>query len=379
MKASLIFRTSVKITDYGYPIAIKLSHKQKRVHKTIAHSKLQHFDQGKLEPLKSHPDYDTVFPLVLRAKETIHQVNTGNYSFAQASYVLFDIEPSTNIAFYEAGLRLCDNSTNGQLYLTVLNAFNALYPNLLVSDITPAVAKNFMRRRLENFRPNGVHTYLRTLSTIFEKLDTDLPNPFKGVRPKLTKTRQKTLTNRDLKKIFYTCTIKHRFDGRNTNEQLNHYRYYFMLLFYLGGIDMVDLARLRYDEHVIDGRIVFTRHKGGTDALINNKIFAPAAEILAKFDCRPYLVPIYKYKNYRTFLGNFDRRFSMRLEDLELTTKPLTKSPRYTFINRAQQLLIDQRITEEIVGHVSQRTHSIYTDEFPLAVRDKAHKKIIEI
>ena len=65
--------------------------------------------------------------------------------------------------------------------------------------------------------------------------------------------------------------------------------------------------------------------------------------------------------------------------DLQLSKKPLSKSARATFIDRAQQLLIDERITMEIVGHTQQSVHSIYTDEFPLHVRDEAHLKIIEV
>jgi hypothetical protein len=72
-------------------------------------------------------------------------------------------------------------------------------------------------------------------------------------------------------------------------------------------------------------------------------------------------------------------RFYSRLLDLNLTRRPLTKSARYSFINRAQQLLIDERITAEIVGHKRKTTTSIYSNSFPLEVRDQAHAKIIDV
>ena len=152
-----------------------------------------------------------------------------------------------------------------------------------------------------------------------------------------------------------------------------------MLMFYLGGIDAVDLAQLRYDHHVANGRIKFTRAKGGTNAFINNKLFDPALRILDRFSCYPYLVPIYKYSSQNDFISNMNDRFYSRLLDLNLTRRPLTKSARYSFINRAQQLLIDERITAEIVGHKRKTTTSIYSNSFPLEVRDQAHAKIIDV
>jgi hypothetical protein len=150
-------------------------------------------------------------------------------------------------------------------------------------------------------------------------------------------------------------------------------------MFYLGGIDFIDLAHLRYDKHIINGRVQFKRFKGGTDASVNNKMFDCVFEILSKFECYPYLVPIYKRADYKSYLRKVNGYFKSRTIDLSLERIPKTKSARYSFINRAQQLLIDERITMEIVGHSKKSVHSIYTNEFPLSVRDQAHEKIINL
>jgi len=248
--------------------------------------------------------------------------------------------------------------------------------DVTIADITPKLAHSYMDALLKYNTPNGVHTYMRTLNAIYNKLSED-KNPFKGVRPKKVKTENKALNVDDVKKLATTRTLRHKFDGQNTNESINHFRYYWLLMFYLGGIDMVDLAQLRYDRHVVNGRVQFNRNKGGTSVRVNNKIFKLAADLLKLFDCRPYLVPIYKYKNHNDFVSYFNEKFCERVTDMELSKRPLSKSARYTFITRAQQLLIDERITIELVGHAQQSTHSIYTDEFPLDVRDAAHEKII--
>mgnify|MGYP000021997802 CR=1 FL=1 len=151
-----------------------------------------------------------------------------------------------------------------------------------------------------------------------------------------------------------------------------------MLCFYLGGIDLIDLSKMRYDKHIHNGRVQFYRSKGGTNAYIDNKIFPEAFKIMDMYDCKPYVIPLFKTMNYGGFLGNISRLFDRIKTDLKLTMKPYSKSPRYTFINRGQELLIDERITKNLVGHSDRNTHSIYKNPFPLHIRDKAHERIID-
>ncbi len=129
----------------------------------------------------------------------------------------------------------------------------------------------------------------------------------------------------------------------------------------------------------MDGRVEFNRGKGGTEVFVSNKIFPEAQKILDLYDCKPYLVPLYQMSNYHNFIPNISRRLESIKENLGLSKKPYSKAPRYSFITRAQQLLIDERIAIEIVGHSQGSTHSIYKYEFPYHVRDEAHKSIIDL
>lgn len=339
----------------------------------------EHWNDQIKEITPEHPNYDNLIAPLLNLKSKIADINTGNYDYETAKQKLFGPIGDTAQPFFAAGMDLVDESRNGQLYETVLKSFNNVYPGIDYNAITKAHAKAYMHGLLKLNKPNGVHTYMRTLNAIFNKIAFDLDNPFTGVRPAKEKTRSKHLNDTQLKKLFFTRTYKSRFDRQNDNITVNKYRYYFMLMFYLGGIDAIDLARLRYDEHVNDGRVQFYRFKGGTNVYINNKILPEAAEILQQFKCYPYLVPIYKYKSQVDFVSNMNDRLNNYIADLHIGQRVLTKGARYSFINRAQQLLIDERITMELVGHAQQSTHSIYTNEFPLSVRDEAHKKIINL
>ena len=90
-------------------------------------------------------------------------------------------------------------------------------------------------------------------------------------------------------------------------------------------------------------------------------------------------MPIYKAKDYTGFMKNFNNRLKKLCLKLELSKPLKPKTPRYTFIDRAQQLLIDERVTAQLVGHKRKTVTSLYTNDFPVSVQDAAHMKIIDI
>lgn len=378
MKAKLFLLKLNQDSQQRYPICIELIHGKQRKRKKIGASLLAHWNFDNNTPTKMHPNFNMLMPILMEYNAKIFDINFGNYDFSRAADFLFSNTDSNTSDFYQAGLSICDNTTTGKLFKTVLNSFNGFAPGIKSDAITPQLAEKYMQYLSLKNKPNGVHTYMRKLNTIYNRVGNGA-NPFKGVRPKRVKTPKKGLLDSDVLKLINTRTITTKFDGKNTNQTINYPRYYWLLMFYLGGIDFVDLAALRYDQHVIDGRVQFNRSKGGTDAYVNNIIPKSAHEILKHFNCYPYLIPAFKYTDYKSFVNKCNTNLHQRTQDLQLSKKPLTKSARATFIDRAQQLLVDQRITMEIVGHTDNSVHAIYTDSFPLQVRDTAHLKIIAV
>lgn len=379
MKASLKLQLSEKPNKYGFPVYKILRAPGRRpVKKTVLRTFANCWNTESNEITKAHPGYDFYITEILNIKSAIAAINANRYDYDQAKTLLFGDDLPRYGSFYISGLRFDDGSTNGKLYRTVLNSFNRAFPGVGVEHIKPSDVQLYMKTLLKKQKPNGVHTYLRTLSAIFKLVAPDLPNPFSGVRPSLVETPDKDLTVADLQKVFFTRTYKKRYDGHNNSFTVNRYRYYYMLLFLLGGIDFVDLYNLRYDKHIVGNRLQFTRFKGGTNAFINNVILPEAWQILDQFKCYPYLVPLYKYKRVNDALSNMNNRFCNQIEDLDLTRRPLTKTARYTFINIAQDLLIDERIVGQIIGHKIRRTTGIYAREFPLKVVDDVHVRILK-
>lgn len=373
------------MTKKGYPLVIYLTSKNEKPKpiKTGYYSFKEHWNKDSQLPTKKHPNYSSLINYLSQKKVELSKLledsKLKSIPLSKAESIL--LGNNTDIFFEKCK----ENLRKDDIKLTALKSFNKYYDRYTYSQITSEVAKEYMKTITSVLvngkprKPSGIHTYMRSLTTLWNET-SDSKNPFSKVRPTLVKTAQKRLTKEDLTRLFFTRTYCYnKFDGRSSVESLNEYRYYYMLLFYLGGIDMIDLANLRYDTHVKGDRIIFNRFKGGTNALINNKILPEAKEILQRFDSKPYLVPIHERVNYKGFLRRFNDGLKERTLDLQLTNHPLSKSARYSFINRARLLEIDERVTKEIVGHIESDTHSIYTDVYPEHVRDEAHRKIISL
>lgn len=371
-------------TNKGFPIIISLAKdKKQKLIRTGYYSKIKNWDDKNALPKKSHPDYINLLNYLELKKialaKLLDEAKGKNINFHYAERYL---NKNNSSIFYKEGLKLADKW--GRTYKIALNSFNSFFPDYTFEMIDKKVVETYMDLLLNtptknggNERsPNGVISYMNTLTAAWNKLDKP-NNPFSKIRPPEVRTKNKAFSVEDLIKVRdndYTVHSNSKAGG------VKNYLNYFMLCFYLGGIDLEALVRMRYDENVIDGRLEFNRKKGKVHVAVSNKIFPEAWEILNQYDCKPFLIPLVLENDYNSFIPNLSRDQFQNIKDsLGLSKKPYSKAPRYSFITRAQQLLIDQRICEEIVGHSRQSTHSIYMDFYPYEVRDAAHKKIITL
>lgn len=369
------------LTNSGYPIIIYLTKDSKeKLIRTGYHAKKQDWDPANALPKKSHPEYSQLLNYLEKKKLQVSRLLARSriepISLSKAERELSGMQSDV---FYKEGIVVAEKQSK-RTYKIALESFNSMYPNILFREITPKIVRDYMNTLLAtpvNGRPrspNGVISYLTTLTALWNKLDRP-NNPFSGIRPQARRTKNKSLSDSDMRKLMDHPYKPHpNSKGGGKANYIN----YLLLCFYLGGIDMGDLARLRYDKNVVEGRIEFNRGKGGTEVRVSNKIFPEAWEILDRYDCRPYLTPLGKMK-YSNFIPNMSRYLKDIKDDLGLSKIPYSKAGRYTFITRAQMLMIDERVCEEIVGHARIRMHSVYMDEYPAHVRDNAHKKIIDL
>lgn len=362
------------LTENGYPVVIYISKNNKdKPIRTGYFSKLQDWDKINALPKKSHPQYLELLNYLEAKKIQIGKLLAEDklrpISFSAAVGRLALSEGKT---FYEQ----CTPRNRPQR--VALENFNKAFPEIYPHEITPDLVVKYMEYLLttpvrgRNRSPNGVISYLNSLTALWNKTGRE-NNPFKGIRPRKRRTPNKALSDSDMLKIINHGLKPH---PNSKGGGIANYLNYFLLCFYLGGIDMVDLANLTKD-NIVNGRIEFYRAKGGTDSFISNKILPQAQTILDMYRGQNYLVPLKPI--YANFINNINRYLPVIQKRLKLSKKPYSKAARYTFITRAQMLLIDQRITADLVGHSQTSTHFVYMDQFPEAVRDQAHNKIISI
>jgi hypothetical protein len=239
---------------------------------------------------------------------------------------------------------------------------------------------------------NGVHAYLSNIRSVYNEAirrevlkPKSYKSPFMGVMPKLSPTKDKYFNIDEIKIINShipednNLIIKGFNNTEKTKNRRYHYHNYFMLCFLLGGIDFIDLANLRYDLHVKNGRIKFERFKGGTSEIIDNFICNKAFEILELYkECTPYLINAHS-KDYKTLRNNYQKRFGKWLKSIGINSFFGTKTPRYTFINIGKQLLLNREVIMELTGHNRGDVHSIYEGGFPNHIKDKVHQEIIDV
>lgn len=364
-------------TDKGFPVVIYLTKDNKeKLILTGYHSKKEHWDKINSLPTKKHPDFLNLLNFIelkkIRLFKLLDKAKKENISLNKAETILKGFD--TGIFYKDAS-----NLELNRAYETALNSFNKYFPEYSYAEITKKTVETYVNILLKTKvngkprNPNGVISYLERLKASWNKLDKE-DNPFNSVRIIPIKTKKKALIDEDLVKLK-----EHNYKPHPNSKQGGIYNYinYWLLCFYLGGIDLVDLKNLKRKD-IVNNRIEFTRSKGGTNVFVSNFIFPQAQEILDQYKDKTYLVPLARMKDYNMFIPNMSRHFEKIQKDLGLSRKPYSKAARHTFITRAQQLLIDERIAIEIVGHAQTSTHSIYKDEFPYSVRDEAHKKIID-
>ena len=365
------------LNDEGFPVIFYVTKDSKdKIIRTGYRSKKEHWDKANALPLKKHPKYLELLNYLIKKKPVLAKLlEESRYRSVPIHEVENKLLGFDSDIFYTMGLTVKGSRT----YKIALESFNRYYPNYSFSAITPKIAKNYMEVlmatdvRGKQRSPNGVISYMNTLTAIWNKLEKP-NNPFSGIRPKAKKTKNKALTDEDLIKIINNDYELH---ANSKGGGIKNYLNYFMLCFYLGGIDLGDLVLLKHTD-IINNRIEFTRSKGGTNVSVSNYVFPEAWEIINGYGKKGYLIPLGKTK-YRNFIPNLSRYLPDVKERLGLSKLPYSKAARYSFVTRAQNLLIDERICIKIVGHSQSSTHSVYKDEFPHHIQDEAHRRIVDL
>lgn len=221
--------------------------------------------------------------------------------------------------------------------------------------------------------------HLRNIRSVFnyaiDNEETEL-YPFRKFSIKKEETRKRSLTPDQL-------ALLRDFDG---DEYQKEYQDIFMLMFYLIGINGIDLFSLKSAQ---GGRIEYKREKTGR--LYSIKIEPEAEEIIKKYRGVEYLLGMMEktkgnYRNYMVAmsrglqkLGNFERKGLGGKKVGEPFSPDITSYwARHTWATIAAGLDIPKETISAALGHeIGSRVTSIYID-FDRKKIDEANRKVID-
>ncbi|MBO6250371.1 MAG: site-specific integrase, partial [Muribaculaceae bacterium] len=206
-------------------------------------------------------------------------------------------EPVNILNFYEAFVQNISNERTRDIYEVTLRKVRSFAGNRLTfEDITPSWLRAFEAFLAQTApRVNARAIHLRNLRAVLNAaIDEEITSnyPFRRFKIKTQQTAKRALTAEQLLQLR----------GAKVESYQQKYIDLFFLGFYLIGINMVDLSRLR----PFDGdRIVYERAK--THKLYSIKVEPEAREIIERYRGTELLLSLFEgIKSYRSFANRMN-------------------------------------------------------------------------
>ena len=250
---------------------------------------------------------------------------------------------------------------------------------LAFSDINIIWLKGFEQfLKGQGLSVNSINLHIRNIRAVFndaineDKAEQNL-YPFRKFKLKSEETRKRSLTIDQFRAIRdWPC---------EPHEQ--QYIDIFMLMFYLRGINMIDLAGLT---KIDNGRVEFRRAKTGR--LYSIKIEPEAEAIINKYRGKNFLLNINeRYSNYKNYLHRMNRnlkefgytRVGKRGKKDKEGAFPFlsTYYTRHTWATLAAYLEIPKETIAAALGHGKKDVTDIYIS-FDQKKIDEANRRVID-
>lgn len=224
--------------------------------------------------------------IILERLDGKERKDTGNGSFALGYKKFVETKQGRTRQIYETTWkRICEFTDKAE--------------RLNFEDITAKWLNEFngyMAKRSPAQNARSIH--LRDMRAVFNfAIDEEMTDlyPFRKFKIKSTPTMKRSLSADDIRMIATMPLLPWQ----------EEYRDVFMLIFYLIGINIVDLFSLTH-ENVQNGRIVYTRRK--TKRIYSIKIEPEAQEILERRKGTTHLIDVAdRYKDHTNFTSRFNK------------------------------------------------------------------------
>lgn len=213
---------------------------------------------------------------------------------------------------------------------------------------------------------NARNIHLRNIRAVFNfAIDEEVTTayPFRRFKIRPEPTRKRSLSLETLR-AFFSVPLE---------PWQEKYRDIFKLIFFLCGINIVDLLRLR---KVIGGRIEYRRAKTGR--LYSIKVEPEALDIITRLRGKAYLLyPLDRTHRYRTYAMILNRELAVISKLIPDCPKVTTYWARHTWATIAASLDIPKETIAAALGHGGHTVTDIYID-FDQRKVDAANRRVLD-
>jgi hypothetical protein len=402
MKIEFKLLTSRKETPEGFPLVVEIAHQNKRKSKTIAFCLEKHFNLDNKMITEKHPDYDVLAPIIMSIKLKSRKLIVQGYTDVEKTFLeLFAVDHS-QVLYKDYADKLVSEMKkiaeergkydikarnkmlgNIRCYENVLAQFGNFAKNVTLQNLDYVILEQFKNYNLSIGNSKAtINLYLRTLRAMYNK--GILYHKFADQKPFTGLFMELKVQSFNSRKKYLDRDTLRKMENLNLKSEKQKYVDLFLLQFYFGGCDLIDLYYLK-TRQLRKGRVVFERTKTNTGNSIDLKIHPKAAAILDKYKTNAEWLFPWKKENasYITFRGNYQRDIKLVQQAEEIEIQPDggnlgIKVARHTFANLAKTLHIDTDVIRELMGHQRNDVDNYYKDKYPEAIRDKALFDIID-
>lgn len=291
------------------------------------------------------------------------------------------------VSFSKSVIEKIKKGNTASWYTNSLNALKSFYGKEVIDtrEITGTRLNQFMLYLYEKgLEPGTVNNYLRGIRALFNRSKRHFNNddhqiiriqhdPFSRVKIPAYRRKKRNVTLEVLKKIR---------DANCNTKRVELARDYFMMQFYLMGINASDLYFLNPPEN---GRIQYKRIKTDTESNLNAFILSiriePELKILFdKYSKTGFLSEIKAFSTNRSLLSVLNKGLKTLSTDLKLT-KVSTNWSRHTWASLARNKAgISKDDIDFCLGHVSSdhAMADIYI-EIDYSICDVANRKVLDL
>lgn len=225
---------------------------------------------------------------------------------------------------------------------------------------------------------NSISFYMRILRAVYNRAVclelTDDRHPFKNAFTGMEKTRKRAISSSEIQ----------RFRNLNLSDKktLIFARDIFLFLFFCRGMSFIDAAFLKKD-NIIDGSIVYRRHKTGQRLQI--KVVTQISDLIDRYSVpdSPFLLPIIdrpgedERRQYESSLRLINKRLKVIGVMADLPIPLSTYVSRHSWATIAKCKNVPISIISEALGHESLSTTQIYLDSIGTSEIDRANETVI--